>query len=329
MLLSIIIPVYNTPVNLLEHCFRSLNNLNLPSYEVIVVDNASNNETADFLKKYVKSTPNFKYILQPILGVSSARNMGIEISLGQYTLFLDSDDYIFSGTLESFFLDNFHNADYIIFDQKGSTKEIISFPNKKEGFISWEEPGRQLINNSFSHFACALYKSNFIKKNSIYFPINCTSGEDIFFQMNVISNKPQTYYIHKPLYYYNYSESHSSLRILNHPELIIKNRILLSHMKKNFVFEMYTSLEDQSHMLDNINKDLINSLFSYLLFLVYMRKLNSSIKKTISDEFKNMTLDSKYSYKYFLKRWLVINKHWTMLLFISYIRKIKKIVGRY
>ena len=48
---SIIIPVYNTPENFYQECIDSVNRLNYDNYEVIIVDDASNSYTKEYLKK--------------------------------------------------------------------------------------------------------------------------------------------------------------------------------------------------------------------------------------------------------------------------------------
>ena len=51
-LFSIIIPVYNTKISFLKDCFESIKQQNYTNYEVIIIDDGSNQETKNFLKNY-------------------------------------------------------------------------------------------------------------------------------------------------------------------------------------------------------------------------------------------------------------------------------------
>lgn len=92
---SIIVPVYNTE-QYLERCFNSILNQTYKNYEVIVVNDGSNDESLKIIKKYKE----FICINQKNQGLSMARNNGIKKASGDYLIFLDSDDYINTSLLE-------------------------------------------------------------------------------------------------------------------------------------------------------------------------------------------------------------------------------------
>ena len=88
MYVSVIIPTYNRK-HTLKRAIQSVYMQSLLPYEVIVVDDGSNDGTKEWVKqKY----PNVKYIYQENSGVSSARNKGIKIARGDWIALLDSDD---------------------------------------------------------------------------------------------------------------------------------------------------------------------------------------------------------------------------------------------
>ena len=88
MYVSVIIPTYNRK-HTLKRAIQSVYMQSLLPYEVIVVDDGSNDGTKEWVKqKY----PNVKYIYQKNSGVSSARNRGIKIARGDWIALLDSDD---------------------------------------------------------------------------------------------------------------------------------------------------------------------------------------------------------------------------------------------
>lgn len=89
--LSIIIPVYNA-IPLLNRCLDSIfNQATKYSYEVILVDDGSTDNSVEVIKE--RKEPNIILFQQQNTGPSAARNKGIEVAQGRYSTFLDADDY--------------------------------------------------------------------------------------------------------------------------------------------------------------------------------------------------------------------------------------------
>ncbi len=97
--ISVIIPVYNVE-NYLNECLDSVVNQTLSDIEIICVNDGSTDNSLNILKQYSKSDNRIKIINQNNLGVSSARNNGLDVSVGKYICFLDSDDYLELDALE-------------------------------------------------------------------------------------------------------------------------------------------------------------------------------------------------------------------------------------
>jgi glycosyltransferase involved in cell wall biosynthesis len=91
MFVSVIIPTYNR-VCLLKQCIESVlqQSLERDSYEIIVVDDGSRDETYQGIKQY-RDNSQFRYFYQSHRGVSTARNLGIKNALGEVLVFLDDD----------------------------------------------------------------------------------------------------------------------------------------------------------------------------------------------------------------------------------------------
>ena len=89
--LSIIIPVYNAE-DYLDRCLQSILEQEFMSYEVILVDDGSTDSSPLICDRYSSTDPRFRTVHKPNGGVSSARNMGLELAKGEYIMFLDSDD---------------------------------------------------------------------------------------------------------------------------------------------------------------------------------------------------------------------------------------------
>ena len=90
---SIIIPVYNV-VPYLRECLDSVLAQTFTNWEAICVDDGSTDGSGIILDEYAARDSRFRVIHQPNAGVSAARNTGIDIAVGTWVVFLDSDDLL-------------------------------------------------------------------------------------------------------------------------------------------------------------------------------------------------------------------------------------------
>lgn len=89
--LSVIIPVYNVE-NYLERCVSSVVNQDFESIEIILVDDGSPDRCPQICDRLAQQYDNVHVIHKVNGGLSSARNVGIDVARGKYIVFLDSDD---------------------------------------------------------------------------------------------------------------------------------------------------------------------------------------------------------------------------------------------
>lgn len=92
---SVIIPTYNR-CELLREALASVCAQTYQDFEVIVVDDGSNDDTAAVVQEFA----GVRYVWQPRRGVSAARNRGVTLSEGEWVAFLDSDDLWQPGKLD-------------------------------------------------------------------------------------------------------------------------------------------------------------------------------------------------------------------------------------
>lgn len=98
-ILSYIVPVYNTAVWLKE-CADSLLSHAGNNVEFIFIDDGSTDESPKILDEYAGSDNRIKVIRQKNMGLSASRNIGLKSARGKYVLFIDSDDYIDSKSVQ-------------------------------------------------------------------------------------------------------------------------------------------------------------------------------------------------------------------------------------
>ena len=99
-IISIIIPIYNSECYL-DECLKSVLQQNFNNYEVICIDDGSEDNSREIVKKYAERYEFIKIIFhEKNRGLSAARNTGLKNACGKYVLFLDADDMIVPETLE-------------------------------------------------------------------------------------------------------------------------------------------------------------------------------------------------------------------------------------
>lgn len=101
MKLSVIVPVYNVH-QWLRHCLQSLLEQGLANdYEVILVNDASRDNSQGICSEWCSEHPQFRLINHTEnRGLSEARNTGIAEAKGEYITFVDSDDFLAPDTLK-------------------------------------------------------------------------------------------------------------------------------------------------------------------------------------------------------------------------------------
>lgn len=99
---SVIIPVYNTELYIAS-CIDSCLKQDYDNYEILIVNDGSVDRSGEICEMYHKRFPNIiKYISTENKGVTQARKTGVELSSGEWIMFIDSDDYIVSNYISSY-----------------------------------------------------------------------------------------------------------------------------------------------------------------------------------------------------------------------------------
>ncbi len=113
---SVVVPVYNVE-KYLEECLDSLINQTLSEIEIICIDDGSTDRCPEILKNYADKDDRIKIITKQNEGQGIARNIGVKSAVGEYLIFVDSDDWLELNALELLYnkIKN-DNADIIFFN---------------------------------------------------------------------------------------------------------------------------------------------------------------------------------------------------------------------
>ena len=92
IILSVIVPVYNAEINV-NKFMENFDLSHAEQIELILIDDGSDDSTSKLLKQYA-NLRNVKVIFSTHNGSASARNIGLNVSKGEYVIFSDIDDYL-------------------------------------------------------------------------------------------------------------------------------------------------------------------------------------------------------------------------------------------
>ncbi len=261
-LISVIIPIYNVE-KYLEKCIESIINQTYKNLEIILVDDGSKDKSDEICDEYAKKDNRIKVIHKENSGVSSARNVGIENSKGEYISFVDSDDW-----LEKDFIEKLHNiikennsdlAQSGYYRVVGENKEKINSTENIENI----DKNEFLIRVLSPQTGFGLCHMKLIKKKiigDIRFNENLKAGEDALFNEMISQNIKKATFYGYPLYNYRINENSAVKRFdKNYPN---KYKISMEETKK-YLLKNYSD-----------NKKIMQCYYNFVAFHILLILVN-------------------------------------------------------
>lgn len=210
-LISVIIPVYNTE-SYIGVCLESLVKQTYTNFEVLMIDDGSTDGSGRICQEYTESDSRFQYYRKENGGASSARNLGIEYSRGDYLTFVDSDDWV-----EEDYLEVLYNAiidesagvsisTYKRFSMEDNTWYVHSFQRGYEKRVfNYLGLINELIDlDSFDH-SYRFVSGKLVRRDilgDIRFNTLTILGEDMEFWFKIYLISPKLVYINRDSYVY-------------------------------------------------------------------------------------------------------------------------------
>ena len=303
--ISIIIPVYNNE-KYIEECINSVINQTYQNWELILIDDGSNDSSLSLCEKY-KNDIRVKIIQQKNSGVSVARNNGIKEATGKYITFIDSDDFVendYCSLLISFMRDDVSMVVLGLKKLKLDGTEMI-LPHRLESrYYSFFELEGKIIDDGTAsgftlHSPCSiLYRKEVIEKNSLIFNSNIKYNEDGLFNTLYFVSAKKSVYINYNIAPYTYRENcYSATHTIDLLSNIYENNRMLVEENLSKIGGIYLSYENLSVQLERrkVTLFLEEAIYAlrikrvnYNFFKKLMGKYN--IKKNLSILcFSNMT----------------------------------------
>ena len=250
MTISIVVPVYNAQTRLAA-CVDSLLGQTYKDIEILLIDDGSSDDSVRICDEYAACNEQIKVYHKTNGGVSSARNYGIEQVVGQYIMFVDSDDVVDPTLCEKLYqkvvntgcktsLCGFEREFFVGNELKRS---IICLPDCSD-ILSGEQIkknyGSLYEKTLLSAVWATLYDLDIIRSNMLKFDTSLYIGEDMLFKQSYLAVDSRIAVVNEPLYHYYCDEKASLTRRIDPQKTIFAKRI----------FDESVAFMEQLHICD-------------------------------------------------------------------------------
>lgn len=210
-LLSIIVPVYNAS-KYLDKLITTIYEQSFTDWELLLINDGSTDNSEEICTKWVVKDPRIYLYSKKNGGQSSARNLGIEKSVGKYLYFADNDDELLEGCLQTLLDGMQQNAQVDLCVGKPLfSKNGVIVNHKDEEATSRILTINQILSEFFSpkffHFGgpwSTLFKASIVKEHNLRYNEEFKGSEDRVFLIAYICHiRGFVYHTTKPIYIWN------------------------------------------------------------------------------------------------------------------------------
>lgn len=236
---SIIIPVYNTEKAYLDTCMASLLGQTYAAFEVILVDDGSQEMCAQMCDSYAAADPRVRVIRQENQGVSAARNRGIVEAHADWILFVDADDWVEPDMCEKLHIVlTQQDCDILMFNgiKEFAGKSTVLHTNLLEERL-YDTKDVNIREMLYRKAMCPqggdvvyyswdkAFKRSFLLENSLAYPVGIPRSEDKVFVLSCFEKMGKLRYINDAFYHYRINAASVCHR---YSEKVAHDRSLLS-----------------------------------------------------------------------------------------------------
>lgn len=212
--ISIVVPAYNAESSI-ERCVRSVLDQDFKDFELIVVDDGSQDSTAAIVQRLAANDSRIILIRQENGGEMAARAAGIRKAKGTWMYFLDSDDAIMPDTLSSMYS---HIADDI---------DVVVYEFSLNGKMTRLQYCRELLSFNSWWLCGKLWRHELFDERAMSVPRYFRTGGDMLTQMRLLKNI-KNFVLGCPEHKYIYDENNPmSVRRTTYKDYEYEKRVIL------------------------------------------------------------------------------------------------------
>lgn len=311
---SVIVAVFNAEKTL-DRMVQSLISQTFTDFEVLLIDDGSTDASGVICDKYARSDSRFKAFHKPNEGIGTTRQFGIDHAAGEYTIHVDSDDWVEPDYLECLLgKAESTGADMIIcdfFEENGST----TIYNKQE-FVAFGKginPMEFLRIRGFGAPWNKLIRRSSFQERGIKYKDGLNFGEDGLFNIELALAGISVSYVSKALYHYQLSDNpHSATHEISMKQVLNREKYIEALRKL---------------MPETEYREIIDGMNLWIVYLAIQSRCFT--KEQFKDKygFLSRTQWKDYhniSFPMNLIVWTSLHCSYNLALFLSTVKKVKR-----
>lgn len=271
---SICVPVYRVEQEL-RQCLDSLVNQTLGNIEIILIDDGSPDGSGAICDEYSKRDTRIKVVHKENGGLSSARNVGLELSTGEYYIVCDSDDWVETTMYEELYNKaKQEDADIVLCDYFSEYNDGRSIASKSYTFTTQEQYIEDLMLRKASVTTCCkLIKLDTIRQLGIDYAKGIDLGEDALFIYKLLLTPQRITTINKAFYHYRRNINSSSYTNNISHKAVSDFKYIHHWLLANYTDSRYT-------------KGHLHSLINYAFTALRCKEISNSQYKLITKDIR-------------------------------------------
>lgn len=288
--ISVIVPIYNSE-KYLQRCIDSILAQTYTNIELLLIDDGSTDKSGIICDQYAQTDNRIKVFHKKNGGVASTRQLGIEKAMGEYSIHVDSDDWIETKMLEEMYKSiTRQQADVLISDFYDDKNGITIYNKQHTSKTSSTDILKEILKrNLFGALWHKLIRHSLYKEYNIHFIPNINYCEDVLILAQLLQQNIKVAFLHKAYYHYCHQNQNSITKNYD------KNTF---HIRQQYVIALQqilpTSFDNIKHLVayeikregfshDFFNRDEFYQFMpdSFSLHNIFIDKCGKTIKISI------------------------------------------------